>query len=147
MPIVLQPPVVTLLVVLSAWVVHLLLGPWQTIICIPVLGGTLVVLGFSFMIWARILFTSRNTTLFVGQPSSQLVCDGPFRLSRNPMYVGVMIFLVGLALWVGTWPFYMAVPVTFLTLNSFHVPPEERMLHEVFGEQYLDYSKKVRRWL
>ena len=106
MPIAVQPPFVTLLVVLSAWLVHALLGPWQTILRVPVLGGVLVVLGFSCMMWARILFTSRNTTLFVGRPSSQLVCDGPFRFSRNPMYLGVLVFLVGLALWVGTWPFY-----------------------------------------
>lgn len=147
MPIVVQPPFVTLLVVLSAWLVHSLLGPWPTIIRVPVLGGVLVALGFSCMMWARILFTSRHTTLFVGRRSSQLVCDGPFRCSRNPMYVGVLVFLMGLALWVGTWPFYMAAPVTFLFLNVFHIPREERMLRDVFGERYLTYSKEVRRWL
>lgn len=147
MSLVFQPPVMTLLVVLSAWLIHALLRPWQTIIRVPVLGGALVALGFSFMLWARMLFTSRNTTLFVGRPSSQLVCDGPFRLSRNPMYVGVLVFLVGLALWVGTWPFYLAVPVAFFLLNFFHIPREEHMLHELFGERYLAYSKEVRRWL
>ena len=113
MPVVFQPPFVTMLVVLSAWFIHSLLGPWPTIVRLPVLGGVLVALGFSFMMWARILFTSQNTTLFVGKPSSQLICDGPFRFSRNPMYVGVMVFLVGLALRVGTWPFYMTAPVHF----------------------------------
>ncbi len=147
MPIIVQPPVVTLLVVLSSWLVHALLGPWPTILSVPVLGGLLVVLGFVFMMWARLLFTSRQTTLFVGKPSSQLVCDGPFRFSRNPMYVGVLVFLVGLALWVGSWPFYIAVPVTFVILNFFHVPREERLLRESFGERYLRYSKEVRRWL
>lgn len=147
MAIILQPPAVTMLIVLSAWLVHSLLGPWPAIVRLPVWGGVLVALGFSFMMWARILFTSRNTTLFVGRPSSQLVCDGPFRFSRNPMYVGVLVFLVGLALWVGTWPFYVAVLVTFLLLNFFHIPREERMLREAFGERYLVYSKDVRRWL
>ncbi len=147
MPIVVQPPVVTMLVVLSAWLIHAVLGPWQPIVSVSVLGGVLVALGFSCMMWARILFTSRNTTLFVGRPSSQLVCDGPFRCSRNPMYVGVLVFLVGLAVWVGTWPFYMAVPITFLFLNFFHIPREERLLRESFGEQYLTYSKDVRQWL
>lgn len=147
MPIAVQPPVVTLLVVLSAWCIHSLLGPWQSIIHVPMLGGVLVVLGFSVMMWARILFTARNTTLFVGRPSSQLVCDGPFRFSRNPMYVGVVVFLVGLALWVGSWPFYLTAPVTFLFLNFFHIPREERLLRESFGERYLHYSKEVRRWL
>jgi protein-S-isoprenylcysteine O-methyltransferase Ste14 len=147
LPIVLQPPIVTLLVVLSAWLTHSLLGPWQSIIHVPVLGGALVALGFSCMMWARILFTSRHTTLFVGRRSSQLVCDGPFRCSRNPMYVGVIVFLLGLALWVGTWPFYTAAPATFLFLNVFHIPREERLLHESFGERYLAYSREVRRWL
>lgn len=147
MHVIFQPPVVTMLIVLSAWLTHSLLGPWQTIVRVPVLGGALILLGFSFMMWARILFTSRNTTLFVGRPSSQLVCDGPCRLSRNPMYVGVVVFLVGLALWIGTWPFYMAVPVAFLFLNFFHIPREERMLREVFGERYVAYSETVRRWL
>ncbi len=136
-----------MLVVLSAWLIHALLGPWPTLVYLPVLGGALVALGFSCMMWARILFTSRHTTLFVGRPSSQLVCDGPFRFSRNPMYVGVLVFLVGLALWVGTWPFYMAVSMTFLFLNVIHIPREEQMLRELFGERYLRYSKEVRRWL
>lgn len=147
MHMVVQPPVVTMLVVLSAWLTHSLLGPWQTIVRVPVLGGALVALGVSCMMWARILFTSRSTTLFVGKPSSHLVCEGPFRFSRNPMYVGVVVFLVGMALWVGTWPLYMAVLVTFLLLNFFHIPREERMLRDVFGERYLIYSKEVRRWL
>lgn len=147
MPIVVQPPVVTTLVVLSAWCVHSLLGSWPTIVQLPVVGSGLVVLGFSIMMWARMLFTARNTTLFVGRQSSPLVCDGPFRVSRNPMYVGVIVFLVGLAVLVGTWPFYMAAPATFLFLNFFHIPHEERMLHEQFGEQYRLYSNEVRRWL
>lgn len=147
MPIVVQPPVVTMLVVLSAWLIHAVLGPWQPIVSVPVLGGVLVAVGFSYMMWARILFTSRHTTLFVGRPSSQLVCDGPFRFSRNPMYVGVVVSLVGLALWVGTWPFYLAVLVTVLILNSVHIPREERLLREVFSEQYRVYSTEVRRWL
>lgn len=142
-----QPPVVTMLVVLSAWLIHSQFGPWQAIICAPVLGGTLVALGCSFMMWARLLFTSQNTTLFVGKQSSQLVCEGPFRFSRNPMYLGVMGSLLGLALWVGTLPMYMTVPMTFFIFNLFHIPREERMLREVFGERYLAYSETVRRWL
>jgi protein-S-isoprenylcysteine O-methyltransferase Ste14 len=147
MLMVVQPPIVTLLVVLSAWLTHSFFGPWQTILRAPVVGGVLVALGFSFMMWARILFTPRQTTLFVGRPSTQLVCDGPFRFSRNPMYVGVVVSLVGLALWVGTWPLYLTVPVTVLILNFVHIPREERLLREVFGEQYLTYRKEVRRWL
>ncbi len=147
MHIAFQPPFVTMLVVLLAGLTHWLLGPWPIMVRLPLLGGALVALGFSCMMWARLLFTSRQTTLFVGKPSSQLVRDGPFRFSRNPMYVGVVVSLVGLALWGGTWPLYMAVPVTILFINFFHIPREERMLREAFGERYLTYCKEVRRWL
>ncbi|NOU12294.1 MAG: isoprenylcysteine carboxylmethyltransferase family protein [Nitrospira sp.] len=147
MLMIVQPPFVTLLVVLSAGLTHWLLGPWPTLVRVPVLGGVLIALGFAFMMWARFLFTSRQTTLFVGQPSSQLVRDGPFRFSRNPMYVGVLVFLVGLALWIGTWPLHLAVPLTYLILNVVHIPREERLLQELFGERYLTYCREVRRWL
>ena len=147
MPLLLQPPFVALLIAMAAGLIHSRLGPWHTILCMPILGGVLVVAGVSFMTWARILFTSRKTTLFVGQPSSQLVREGPFRFSRNPMYVGVLASVLGLALWIGTVPMYVAVPVTILLFSLFHIPREERMLRESFGERYLAYSKDVRRWL
>lgn len=124
MPVAFQPPFVTMLVVLSAWVIHSLLGSWPTMVRLPVLGGALVMLGFSFMLWARLLFTSRNTTLFVGRPSSRLVCDGPFRFSRNPMYVGVLVFLVGLTL--------MGWDMAFLPGCTCNLP----------GSQLLSYSPR-----
>lgn len=147
MCIVLQPPFVTMLIATSAWLAHSLFGPWQVLFRVPVLDGVLLVLGFSFMMWARIHFTARKTTLFVGKPSSHLVCEGPFQFSRNPMYVGVVASLLGIALWVGTLPMFMTVPAAFLFLNFFHIPREEQMLRGLFGERYLTYSKEVRRWL
>lgn len=147
MPIVLQPPFVTMLVVATALLAHFFLGPWQTVLHEPVLGTALVAFGSSFMMWARIRFTTRNTTLFVGRAATHLVCDGPFRFSRNPMYVGVISSLAGVALWFGTLPIFLAVPVAFAFLNFFHVPHEERMLRRIFGDRYLAYSKEVRRWL
>lgn len=73
---VVQPPVVTMLVVLSAWLIHTLLGPWPMLVRLPALVGALIVLGFSCMIWARILFTSRNTIDEAGHGSHgpSLVC-------------------------------------------------------------------------
>ncbi len=147
MPIILQPPFVAMLMTMSGWFAHSLLGPWQTILSMPTLGGVLVVAGVLFMLWARLLFTSRKTTLFVGRASSDLVRDGPFLFSRNPMYVGVLVSLLGVALWVGTAPMYLALLFTFLVFNFFHIPREEQMLRESFGERYLAYSKEVRRWL
>lgn len=147
MPLVLQPPVLTMLTVVGAGLIQFFLGPWETIVRMPTVGLLLIVLGLLFMLWARTTFTSRKTTLFVGQLSSQLVRDSPFRVSRNPMYVGVLVALVGLALWVGTLALYMTVLIVFLLFNCVHIPCEERMLRESFGEPYLTYSNAVRRWL
>jgi protein-S-isoprenylcysteine O-methyltransferase Ste14 len=147
MPLLLQPPFVAMLIAMTAGLIHSRLGPWPEVLCMPLIGGMLGVAGFTFMMWARMLFTCRGTTLFVGQEASQLVCDGPFRFSRNPMYIGVLVSLLGLALWIGTVPLYVAVPFTFMTFNFFHIPREEQRLRESFGERYLTYSKEVRRWL
>ena len=147
MPLVFQPPFITMLMVVTAWLMHAFLGPWDTVLRMPLIGALLMLLGSGFMLWARFLFTSRKTTLFVGQRSSQLVCDGPFRFSRNPMYVGVLVSLVGLALCVGMLPLYLTVPSALVVFNFFHIPREEAMLREVFTERYRIYSNEVRRWL
>lgn len=147
MPLVFQPPFITMLMVVTAWLMHAFLGPWDTVLRMPRIGTLLMLLGSGFMLWARVLFTSRKTTLFVGQSSTQLVCGGPFRVSRNPMYVGVLVSLVGLALCVGMLPLYLTVPSVFVAFNFFHIPREEAMLREVFTERYRTYTKEVRRWL
>ncbi len=147
MPLVFQPPVITLLIVVTAGLLQFFLGPWDIVLRMPPVGLLLMALGFLLMLWARTVFTSRQSTLFVGQLSSQLVRDGPFRVSRNPMYVGVLVSLVGLALWIGTLPMYLTVPSAFVLFNWIHIPREERMLRDSFGEQYRTYSNAVRRWL
>lgn len=147
MPIALQPPFVTMLIVVLAFLLHFLLAPWQIVLRVPIFGALLFMLGFSLIMWARIHFTSRNTTLFVGRISAHLVCNGPFRFSRNPMYVGVVALLSGIALWFGTLPMLLVVPVALFFLHFFHIPREEEMLRATFGDEYAAYSQEVRRWL
>lgn len=142
MPLVLQLLVLTMLMVVGAGLMHVFLGPWDTL-----LRTSLVALGFCVMMWARGRFTARKTILFAGQISSHLVCDDPFRFSRTPMYAGVLVSLVGLAVWVGTLPLYMTVPSAFVFFHVAHIPCEEEMLRNVFGTRYLAYAKEVRRWL
>ncbi len=76
-----------------------------------------------------------------------LVTTGPFRFSRSPMYLGVTCLLLGIALLVGTLPLFLA-PVAFaLTMNASYIPREERNLERQFGQEYMDYKNRVRRWL
>ena len=147
MPIALQPPFVTMLIVAATLLLQYLSGPWQVIFHVPALGMLLFVSGFSLTVLARTYFKFRKTTLFVGSTSSSLVCDGPFRFSRNPMYVGVVMSLLGVAVWFGTLPMLLAPSLAFLFLNFFHIPREEEMLHATFGHAYAAYLQRVRRWL
>jgi len=76
-----------------------------------------------------------------------LVTDGPYRISRNPVYLGGVVVCLGLAILLGSLIAF-AVPVAlFCILNALYVPHEETTLRTKFGGLYLDYKRKVRRWL
>lgn len=81
------------------------------------------------------------------EESSALVTHGVFRISRNPMYLGMTLMLLGIALFLGSvTPFLVviALPVIF---DRVFISPEERMLEETFGDQFREYRKRVRRWI
>lgn len=92
-------------------------------------------------------FRMRHTTLNpVGEPSS-LVVDGPFRATRNPIYVAVTIIVLGVSVWRNTaWP-VVFLPAPLLVLHLAIIPFEERSLAAQFGDDYRAYCARVRRWL
>jgi protein-S-isoprenylcysteine O-methyltransferase Ste14 len=93
------------------------------------------------------LFRRRHTTVHPHQDASQLVTTGLYRFSRNPMYLGMLLALAGLALWCGQ-PFLLVFPAAFLlVMNNYVIPGEEQRLHTIFGEEYARYLRKTRRWL
>lgn len=147
MPILLQPPFASFSIVMMVLALHYQLGPWPVLFRVPALSMAFLGVGLGLVVLARTYFTLRKTTLFVGRTSSQLVCDGPFRISRNPMYVGVVLCLLGMSFWFGTLPSLLAPVLSFCVLNFFHIPREEEMLRAHFGDAYHSYTRQVRRWL
>lgn len=113
----------------------------------PVLGLLLIILGFIPMNWAWHIFQSRATTLHPTGRATELVTQGPFRFTRNPIYLGLTIVLAGWALVLGTLPALFAPLVFMLVMNFVFIPFEERRLSTLFGQSYLDYKSRVRRWL
>jgi len=83
------------------------------------------------------------------QPEGErkLVARGPYRFTRNPMYLGLVILSAGIAVWVGTWPFLLAPIAVFATVNWVHIPFEEAKMSRQFGEEFDSYVRKVRRWV
>ncbi len=111
-------------------------------------GVALVVLGFVPPIWAVILFRREGTEI---NPTSaanrKLVTAGPFSFTRNPMYLGLLIETLGIAVWVGAWPMLAAPIAVFATCNWVHIPFEEAKMRRQFETAFDDYARRVRRWL
>lgn len=110
---------------------------------------TIAVLGAGFDLTAVILFFRRRTTVNPMKPAntSTLVVSGIYTVTRNPMYVGLVLFLCAWAVYLAcAWA--LAGPVAFvLYINRFQIQPEEHMLLKKYGSKYKAYTSKVRRWL
>lgn len=124
-------------------------APLQTIIPSPFeMGGVaFMVVGLSLVLWPARLFSLAKTTIKPFSESSSLVTTGPFRLSRNPIYVGMVIVLLGVAIRLGSLTPFAVIPFFVLFINRAFIVHEERMLLDTFGEEYEAYCRGVRRWI
>lgn len=91
-------------------------------------------------------FSRKQTPVSHAQTPQNLVKLGPFRYTRNPMYVGGALIFLGIAVTIGTWPFFMCWALIGASLHFIYIPWEEKRMHELFGDEYLDYKKSTRRW-
>jgi protein-S-isoprenylcysteine O-methyltransferase Ste14 len=109
----------------------------------------LVGLGMLVMVLGMLAFRRAKTTINpvkIGAASS-IVTGGVYRYTRNPMYVGLTLMLLGLAVHIAV-PFVLVGPVIFVFyITRFQIIPEERVLTSKFGEEYRKYQERVRRWL
>lgn len=118
----------------------------------PLISGAiaalLVVAGLYLSLRASNIFAIEKTDILPASPSNRvLVTRGPFRISRNPMYLGMILLLLGMAVWIGTLPFFLAALAHLLVLNFVFIPFEEKKLAHLFGGAYESYRHEVRRWL
>ncbi|WP_353509848.1 isoprenylcysteine carboxylmethyltransferase family protein, partial [Intrasporangium sp.] len=111
------------------------------------LGWALVVFFIAWNGWSLILFARHRTGLLPGQRTTTLLDEGPFRVSRNPLYVGLLALYVGAALIASSWVALALAPLAFAGLHYGAVLPEERYLSERLGTDYAQYRARVRRWL
>lgn len=118
--------------------------PWQT----HTYGGIIVfAIGLIVMLRCIIQFAFEGKgTLSPIDPTKRLVVRGLYRYSRNPMYVGVMMILIGEAIVTQSATLWIYLAIIFLAFNLFIMLHEEPRLRKVFGEEYLLYCEKVRRW-
>ena len=79
--------------------------------------------------------------------ASSLVCSGVYALSRNPMYLGFVLLLLGWGIYLSNLLAFLFVPLFLIYMNHFQIEPEERALTAHFGERFTAYTRRVRRWL
>lgn len=111
------------------------------------IGIVFFAVGAVLAAWGWLIFRRGKTTSVPGQSSTKLVTWGPYRFTRNPMYVGLAIAYLGeAAILRQVWP-VLLLPLVLAYLNWIVIPVEEERLREVFGPEYEAYRNTVRRWL
>lgn len=143
------PPVVALIIALLMWNA----SAWWTVLEVPTWRMPLVLLlvavGAAFDLSGLWAFHRARTTVNPMKPgkTSSIVTNGVYRITRNPMYVGMALFLCAGAVMLWS-PLALLGPLVFVVyISRFQIEPEERVLRERFGEVYADYCARVRRWL
>lgn len=116
-------------------------SPWNLLGIIP------IALGVYIAIVAEKSFRDVKTTVTPFAESSMLVTNGMYRISRNPMYLGIILILIGIAIMMRSLTPFAVIPVFLILIEKRFITVEERMLAKKFGVQYLNYTKKTRRWL
>lgn len=150
MKLIIPPPLVGLLIGAGMWglakgspglVIEASFLRWSAI---AVMGGGVLIEAVSVFAFLR----ARTTvTPLKPEKASTLVVSGLYRVSRNPMYLGMLILLIGWTLWLGNPASLLLLPVFVIYLTVFQIKPEEAALSEKFGSDYDAYRRRVRRWL
>jgi len=143
------PPIWTLAYVLIAAAISSLAG-WPLIPGLPFapLAIALIIVGIASSASAIALFRRAGAVLDpTAATNPRLVTAGPYRLTRNPMYLGLVLVTLGIAFGVGAWPMFLAPLATFAMTNWVHIPFEEQRMRAQFGAEYDAFTAKVRRWM
>ena len=110
-------------------------------------GWVVVGLGMALLAWSELQFARYKTSHDNRATVSALITTGPFRFSRNPVYVGLFVLLTGLAMTLNTLWILLLAPLTLLIMQFHVVPREEVCLEQMFPDAYPSYRQSVRRWL
>lgn len=109
------------------------------------LGGGLIILGIFLNLWADQIFKKERTTVKPNETPGQMIVKGPFKVSRNPMYLGMVLGLLGIAILLDSAISFLFPILFVLIIERKFIPVEEQALEKRFGKEYLNYKKRVRR--
>jgi len=110
-------------------------------------AAILLLPGFGLLFWSLFLFFKARTSPLPMVPTTTIVRSGPYRWTRNPMYLAMLLIYTGVALWFDVFWALVFVPAVIFLVGRLVIGKEERYLEEKFGEEYRRYRSEVRRWI
>ena len=143
-----HPPLLAVTLLLVTLALHFMLPEERTVGWGQVIGLLFVAVGVGVSCFAAAIFTARDTTKKPwGEPAKFLV-QPPFTWTRNPMYFGIVMTLFGLAVFFGSIAMLLLAPtVFFAVIDRMVIPREEETMERLFGQDYVAYKDRVRRWI
>lgn len=145
----LPPPVWAFLYLTAAGALSWI-HPWRRLIDLRIvwLGVALIAVGFAIAFWAISLFRIAGTEINpTSKTNKSLIIRGPYRFTRNPMYLGLIVLTLGVAFGVGSLPMFAVPVLLFTTANWVHIPFEEAKMRRQFGAAFGTYTSQIRRWI
>ncbi|WP_339713079.1 isoprenylcysteine carboxylmethyltransferase family protein [uncultured Sneathiella sp.] len=126
----------------SAWVEGRLAANYLTIS-----GALIAAASFVYLVLAAQKHRSAGSNVEPWKPTTTIISDGAYKYSRNPIYLAMAVFYVGAAIAAGSWLALLLLPACLYIIRHYVIAREEAYLEDKFGSEYLDYKKKVRRWI
>jgi protein-S-isoprenylcysteine O-methyltransferase Ste14 len=112
-----------------------------------VIGGLLLAVGYVTADSAILALWRARTDILTRRPTTKLISTGPFRFTRHPMYLGMSLMYGGLAILLNALPPLLLLPIILVLVQRGAIVPEEEYLERRFGNEYLKYMERVRRWI
>lgn len=112
-----------------------------------IIGLLFIIIAVTITLPALIKFLTTKNTLITIKPAHSLQTSGIYSISRNPMYLGLLILYIGIAFLKGNYWTFILIPIVILVVTNLVILKEEKYLSRAFGMEYTEYRKKVRRWI
>ncbi|HEV2170549.1 MAG TPA: isoprenylcysteine carboxylmethyltransferase family protein [Candidatus Binatus sp.] len=142
-----HPPLLAGALLLVTLILHFLLPEEHAVEWNEVIGLLLVAMGAGMSSFAAAIFQARDTTRKPWGDPTQFVVMPPFTWTRNPMYLGLTLVLLGFAVFFSSITMLLAPLVFFGVIDRIVIPREEETMERLFGKDYVAYKERVRRWL
>ena len=143
-----KPPHIAFTLLLLSWLLDYFFPQFRFVYgSFRYIGLIIFVTGLSITFFSFYLFKKNKTPILPGQKPTFMVAVGPYKFTRNPMYLGVTLALLGISIYIGNLLSLFSPLIFFIVMNLVYIPFEEKLMENLFGKQYFDYKKKVRRWI